>query len=278
MIITGHNVEVIQEQVDDNSIDLVVTSPPYDDLRDYNGYELDLAGLGKQLYRVLKDGGIAAVVIQDSTKNFGKSLSTYRLIIDWCDNVGFKLFENVIYKKQGVSGPWWNKRFRVDHEYILIFLKGDKPQYFNKENLKIPSKHGGKEMTGGAVRNKDGTQQKSRKIKINKMKCRGSIWDYTTCGDGSKLKHKHPATFPELLPYDLIDCFCPSNGIVLDPFVGSGTTLVAAKSLARKYIGIDVSEEYCDIANKRIETESIQRPEKKGDLSEWIQYNGEELT
>ena len=97
MIITGHNVEVIQEQVDDNSIDLVVTSPPYDDLRDYNGYELDLAGLGKQLYRVLKDGGIAAVVIQDSTKNFGKSLSTYRLILDWCDNAGFKLFENIIY-------------------------------------------------------------------------------------------------------------------------------------------------------------------------------------
>ena len=76
----------------------------------------------------------------------------------------------------------------------------------------------------------------------------------------------------------MIDCFCPPNGIVLDPFVGSGTTLVAAKSLARKYIGIDVSEEYCDIANKRIETESIQRPEKKGDLSEWIQYNKEELT
>lgn len=270
MLITGHNVDVIQNEIKDNSIDIIVTSPPYDDLRDYHGYELDLHGLGKEMYRVLKDGGIAAVVIQDSTKNFGKSLSTYRLILDWCDNAGFKLFENVIYKKQGVSGAWWNKRFRVDHEYILIFLKGARPQFFDKENLKVRAKHGGKEMTGGAVRNKDGTQQKSRKIKIADTKCRGSIWDYTTCGDGSKLKHKHPATFPELLPYDLIECFCPENGVVLDPFVGSGTTLVAAKSLNRNYIGIDVSSEYIKIAEERLSTETISRPEEPSNLLEFI--------
>jgi len=259
MILTGHNIEVMKG-FDDNSIDMLVTSPPYDDLRDYHGYELDLPGLGKETYRVLKDGGIAAVVIQDATKNFGKSLSTYRLILDWCDNAGFKLFENVIYKKQGVEGAWWKKRFRVDHEYILTFLKGDRPQYFDKEGLKIPSKHGGKTMTGAAVTRKDGTREKSRAITINLMKCRGSIWDYTTCGDGSKLKHKHPATFPNMLPYDLIECFCPLDGVVLDPFVGSGTTCVAANSLNRKYIGIDVSEEYCAIARERIGTERIDRP------------------
>ena len=269
MIQVGHNIEVMQE-LDDNSIDLMVTSPPYDDLRDYHGYELDLPGLGKETYRVLKDGGIAAVVIQDATKNFGKSLSTYRLILDWCDNAGFKLFENVIYKKQGVEGAWWKKRFRVAHEYILIFLKGDRPQYFDKENLKIPSKHGGKTMTGAAVRRKDGTREKSREVYINPMKCRGSIWDYTTCGDGSKLKHKHPATFPNMLPYDLIECFCPLDGIVLDPFVGSGTTCVAAKSLKRNYIGIDVSEEYCNIAKKRLETERIERP---GTLEKYLTFD-----
>ena len=260
MIHIGHNIEVMKQELDDNSIDLVVTSPPYDNLRDYHGYELDLPGLGKETYRVLKEGGIAAVVIQDSTKNFGKSLSTYRLILDWCDNAGFKLFENIIYKKQGVEGAWWKKRFRVDHEYILIFLKGTRPQYFDKENLKIPSKHGGKTLTGAAVTRKDGTRAKSRKVFINPMKCRGSIWDYVTCGDGSKLKHKHPATFPNMLPYDLIECFCPIDGIVLDPFLGSGTTCVAAKSLGRKYIGIDVSKEYCDIATERLETERIEKP------------------
>ena len=171
------------------------------------------------------------------------------------DNIGFKLFETVIYKKQGVPGAWWTKRFRVDHEYIPIFLKGVRPQYFDKEHLKIESKHGGKTIMGAAVTNKDGTRKKSRPILINKLKCRGTIWDYTTCSDGTRLKHKHPATFPNKLPYDVIECFCPKNGIVLDPFVGSGTTCVAAKNLNRKYLGIDVSEEYCEIAKERIKLE-----------------------
>jgi len=114
-------------------------------------------------------------------------------------------------------------------------------------------------MTGAATRNKDGTQQKSRQVYINPMKCRGTIWNYPQCGDGSKLKHLHPATFPNLLPYDLIECFCPVDGIVLDPFNGSGTTCVAANSLNRNYIGIDCSQEYCDISEKRIREEIISR-------------------
>ena len=86
------------------------------------------------------------------------------------------------------------------------------------------------------------------------MKCRGSIWDYVTCGDGSKLKHKHPATFPNMLPYDLIECFCQIDGIVLDPFLGSGTTCVVAKNFNRKYVGIDISEDYAKLARDRIST------------------------
>lgn len=128
----------------DNSVDLVVTSPPYDNLRDYNGFSFDLHETGKEIYRVLKDGGIAVMVIQDQTKDFGKSLTSFRTIIDWCDNIGFKLFETIIYRKHGTEGAWWTKRFRVDHEYMPIFLKGKKPQYFDKEPVKIASKHGGK--------------------------------------------------------------------------------------------------------------------------------------
>ena len=132
-IITGDNVTYLKK-LPDSCIDLVVTSPPYDNLRDYNGYEFNLSELGKQLYRVLKDGGMCVMVIQDSTKNFGKSLTSFKTILDWCDNVGFKLFETVIYNRQGVEGAWWKKRFRVDHEYIPIFLKGYRPQFFNKED------------------------------------------------------------------------------------------------------------------------------------------------
>ncbi len=236
----------------DNSIDLIVTSPPYDGIRMYNGFSFDLHATGKEIYRVLKDGGVAVMVIQDQTTNFAKSLTSFKTIIDWCDNIGFRLFECCLYRKHGTDGAWYSKRFRVDHEYIPIFLKGKRPQYFNKEPLKILSKHGGKTLTGGATRCTNGLTLKSRPIKINPTKCRGTIWEYLTCGDGDKLKHMHPATFPEKLPYDAIQCFCPPGGIVLDPFMGSGTTAVAAVKLNRKFIGFEISKDYCEIANKRI--------------------------
>ena len=204
---------------------------------------------------MLKDGGIAVMVIQDQTKNFGKSLTSFRTILDWCDVVGFKLFETVIYRKYGAEGAWWNKRFRVDHEYMPIFLKGERPAFFDKEQLKIPSKHGGKTMRGGGTRLTNGTRIDTRHITINPMKCRGTVWEYLTAGDGTRLKHKHPATFPDTLPVDCIQCFCPEGGLVLDPMCGSGTTLLAAKMLEREYIGIDVSQEYCDLSRQRLAEE-----------------------
>lgn len=250
------------KKLPNNSIDMVVTSPPYDKIRDYKGFSYDLHAAGKEIFRILKDGGIAIMVIQDQTKNFGKSLTSFRTIIDWCDNIGFKLFETIIYKKHGAEGAWWTKRFRVDHEYIPVFLKGERPLYFNKNPLKIPSKHGGKTMTGCATRLTNGATLKSHKVTINPLKCRGTIWDYTTCGDGTKLKHRHPATFPDKLPFDFIQCFCPEKGIVLDPFIGSGTTALAAIQLDRNFIGIDISPEYCELTKKRLREESKDKQNK----------------
>ena len=256
-IICGDAAEALKD-FPPNSIDMVVTSPPYDAVRDYKGFSLDLHAIGKEMYRVLKDGGVAAMVIQDQTKNFGKSLTSFRTIVDWCDSFGFKLFETVIYRKYGAEGAWWNKRFRVDHEYVPIFLKGERPRYFDKEPLKIPSKHGGKTLTGGGTRLTNGIRIATRAIKINPTKCRGTVWEYLTAGDGSRLKHQHPATFPDKLPVDFIQCFCPKDGVVLDPFIGSGTTAIAAIDLDRNYIGIDISKEYCDLAQKRIDQDAEQ--------------------
>ncbi len=250
-ILCGDAVEVLKK-IPSSSVDLIVTSPPYDDIRTYNGFSLNLPAVGKELHRVLKDGGIVAMVIQDSTRNFGKTLTSFRTIIDWCDNIGFKLFETVIYRKYGTEGAWWTKRFRVDHEYMPIFLKGDRPAYFKKEPLKIPSKHGGKTMTGSGNRRTDGTTTKTITREINAMKCRGTVWDYLNAGDKNPLKRKHPATFPDKIPTDFIECFCPSDGVVLDPFIGCGSTAVAAKLLGRKYIGIDISKEYCKLAEERL--------------------------
>jgi site-specific DNA-methyltransferase (adenine-specific) len=251
-IYCGDCVELMKS-IPDSSIDLVVTSPPYDKLRDYKGsLKFDLHNTGHEVFRVLTNGGIAVMVIQDQTINFGKSLTSFKTIIDWCDNIGFKLFETVIYRKYGPEGAWWTQRFRVDHEYMPIFLKGKKPNYFNKEPLKIPSKHGGKVMIGSGVRMTNGKTQKTVRRPINMMKCRGTIWDYLMAGDKNPLKRKHPAVFPDKIPYDFIQCFCPKEGIVLDPFAGSGSTLVMANKLGRDFIGFDIVPEYCDLARQRL--------------------------
>lgn len=240
------------KQLPDNSIDMVVTSPPYDGIRTYNGFSFDLHATGKEIFRVLKEGGVAVMVIQDQTVDFGKTLTSFRTIVEWCDKVGFKLFECLIYRKNGSEGAWWKERFRVDHEYMPVFLKGVKPQYFNKEGLKIPSKHGGKVMTGSGSRRTDGRTNPRVTRPINLMKCRGTVWNYLMAGDKNPLKRKHPAPFPDQIPYDFIQCFCPPNGIVLDPFMGSGSTAVAVKKLKRNYLGFEISAEYCEIAAERI--------------------------
>ena len=258
-IIHGEAVRTLKKY-EDNTFDLTVFSPPYDQLRDYNGFELDLHNLGKELYRVTKEGGLVAMVIQDQTKNGHKTLTSFRTILDWCDNIGFGLFECNIYKKQGKDGAWWSKRFRVDHEYMPIFIKGTRPNSFDKESIKIPTKHGGKTMRGGANRNKDGKTVKSTLMTINPTKCPGTIWDYSNGGDKNRVKRQHPAAYPDRIPFDLINTFTKPGDLVLDPMVGSGSTVVAAKCLGRNYIGIDISKEYCAIAQNRLDNNETSLP------------------
>jgi len=244
------------KDIPNNYIDLTVTSPPYDSIREYgDNWDLDLHFIGEELFRVTKDGGIVAIVIQDGTKDFGKSLTTFKLAIDWC-NIGFKLFETIIYHRHGRPGAWWSKRFRVDHEYILIFLKGKRPRYFNKEPLKIPAKHAG-EQWHGTQRLTNGDLIPIEKKTQKEMKCRGTIWFYSASNtEGNKLKMLHPATFPDKLAEDLILCFSDEGDLVFDPMCGSGTTLVAASKNNRKYLGIEIDHHYCEIAIQRLNIEN----------------------
>jgi len=254
-LIIGDNVQVLKTMEAD-SVDLVVTSPPYDNLRTYKGnYGIDLHQLGVELFRVLKPGGVCVFVMQDQTKDGHKSLTTFRTILDYCDTIGFGLFETCIYKKIGNEGAWWKRRFRVDHEYMPIFVKGTKPTYFNKEPVKIPCKHANKTMTGCATRKTNGETNQSTQVVINETKCPGTIWDYANGGDKNKLKRKHPAVFPDKIPHDFIQVFCPPDGVVLDPMCGSGSTIVQAQKLGRHYIGIDIEEEYMNICRERLEVE-----------------------
>ena len=111
-------------------------------------------------------------------------------------------------------------------------------------------------MTGSGARKTNGETQATVTRPINLMKCRGTIWNYLMAGDKNPLKRKHPAVFPDAIPKDFIECFCPPEGIVLDPFAGSGSTLVMSKKLGRNFIGFDIADEYCKLANERLISET----------------------
>jgi len=243
-------------EMSDNSIPLTVFSPPYDDIRTYgNNWTLDYPALGRELLRVTADGGMCVVVLGDSARNFAKSLTTFRWAVDWVDNAGWRLFECCIYSRPGRPGAWWNTRFRVDHEYILMFLKGDRPRYFNKTNLMVDTLTPNPKMHG-TVRQSDGSLKRMVPKTLSSTKCRGTVWKYApSSSERNKTKLLHPATFPDKLAGDIIECFSQPGDTVLDPMCGSGTTCVMAAKMGRNYIGIDVNQDYCDIANNRIRME-----------------------
>lgn len=262
-IIQGDCIDITKKMQND-SVDLSVFSPPYDTIRDYKkGWTFDFPALGKNLYRITRDGGVCAVIIGDGTRNFAKSLTTFKLAVDWCEKSSWRLFETCIYNRAGNPGAWWKRRFRVDHEYILIFFKGDKPKTFDKKLLMIPSKHAGK-VYSGTDRLTNGGFKKITPKAVNPTKCRGTVWQYNTSNtEGNRLKLEHPATYPDRLAEDLIRCFSKSDDLVLDPMCGSGTTCVMAARNGRRTIGIEINSDYCNIAKKRIKSEVGSRIPKK---------------
>lgn len=239
----------------DECIDFTLFSPPYDGIRDYNGYSSWSGGalmeaIADELYRVTKPGGVCAIVMGDETKDYAKSLTTFRTIVNWVDCAGWRLFECCIYNRHGRPGNWWSRRFRVDHEYLPIFFKGRKPKYFDKEHLKVPTKHAGKTFSG-TQRLTSGEMVPLAGGVVHPTKCRGTIWRYAASNtEGNRRKLRHPATFPDRLAEDMIKCFTEPGDLVLDPMCGSGTTCAAAARLGRGYVGIDIDEGYIDIARE----------------------------
>lgn len=243
------------------SVDLTVTSPPYDALKRYDTPAiLDLLKLGKALFRVTKPGGVCALVIGDSAHHFAKSLTSFRLALSWCDQAGWRLFETCLYHRNGTPGPWWRTRLRVDHEYIHLFFKGERPTTFHKAALMIPTQHGGERVSHRPFPRKLTTANRllpTRKRLIQATKCRGTVWDYaTSSSERNRLKLTHPATMPDTLAADLIRGFSNEGDLVLDPLMGSGTTCVMAHRLGRRFLGIDVSPAYYALAQRRLEQET----------------------
>ncbi len=260
------------------SVDLTVTSPPYDDLRRYDmPIPLDLPTLGEALFRVTKDGGVCIVVMGDASRHFAKSLSSFRLALSWCDHAGWRLFETCLYHRHGVPGPWWRSRLRVDHEFIFIFFKGKRPKTFRKERLLIPTKHAGEKVSRRPFPRR-GIAWGVPPPTIAPLQCRGTVWPYSaSSSERNEVKLRHPATMPDKLAADLILGFSEPGDLVLDPLMGSGTSVVMAAKLGRRFLGMDASARYVGVAWQRLAKEVWGDPQNEGKEGQVRHDTGEAL-
>lgn len=246
------NVQGMRE-MDAESVDLVVTSPPYDNLRKYNGFEFDLEGMIKELMRIMKQGGVIVWIVNDATIDGCETGTSFRMALRFME-LGFNLHDTMIWCKDGGGAVGSNSCYAQNFEYMFVFSKG-KPKTFNpiKDKPNQSYKPNGKnkvEVYTKSRRNVEVTRHEKREIIIQEFSKRNNWWINTPgLEDGSDF---HPAVFPQSLVRDHILSWSNEGDLVLDPFMGSGTTAKVARALKRNYIGFDISQEYVDKANKRM--------------------------
>lgn len=230
--------------LEDNSVDLTVTSPPYDDLRKYKGYSFDFEGIARELYRVTKDGGVVVWVVSDKTEKGSETLTSFKQAL-YFKEIGFLMYDTMIWRKPNPSVPTEGRYYNA-FEYMFVFSKG-KPKALNficdKKNKTYGSTYKSDSKMNPEIR-----KQSERSKTVGKYSRRHNVWDIPI---GSN-KTKHPAVFPEQLANDHILTWSNEGDLILDPFVGSGTTPKMAKLNGRNYIGFDITKEYCDIAEERV--------------------------
>ena len=242
--------------IDNEVIDLTVTSPPYDNIRKYNGFSFDIDNIVKELYRVTKKGGVIVWVVGDQTINGSETGTSFKQALKFID-YGFKLHDTMIYEKNTSSFPARRNgnRYTQIFEYMFVFSKG-KPKTANLICDK-PNKWAGHTNWGkNTQRDYNNELKETSKIKpVPEYSPRNNIWKYNVGGGFAtkdKIASKHPAIFPEKLAEDHILSWSNKSDTVMDIFCGSGTTLKMAMLNNRRYIGFDISEEYCKLSEERL--------------------------
>jgi site-specific DNA-methyltransferase (adenine-specific) len=231
------------------SIDLTVTSPPYDNLRTYNGYSFDFEGIAKELYRVTKDGGVVVWVVGDATINGSETGTSFKQAL-YFKEIGFNLHDTMIWNKSTFTAVGaLTSRYAPVFEYMFVLSKGQ-PKTFNPIKDRQNKTFG--RTKHGTFRQEDGTTKPLSSIgkPIAEYGQRHNIWDVSA--EKSNSNRLHPAMFPESLVHDHIISWSDESDTVLDCFLGSGTTGKVAKQLNRRFVGIEISPEYLEIASKRI--------------------------
>lgn len=241
----------LMKKMKEGFIDLTVTSPPYDQLRSYEGFYFDFEQIVAELKRVTKEGGIVVWIVNDQVKNGSESGTSFRHALTFLEH-GWKLHDTMIYKKANPS-PNAKRRYQQCFEYMFVFSNG-RPATTNIQLRKSKSWGIEKPRFKNFQRDKNGTLPKRFNIP-KEFVPKSNIWEYVVGGGNStkdKVAYLHPAIFPEKLAEDHILSWSNKGDIVYDPFTGSGTTAKMAKLNQRLYIGNDVSSFYCEIAEERL--------------------------
>lgn len=245
----------LMKSMDENFVDLTVTSPPYDELRNYNGYHFNIDDIAKGLYKVTKKGGIVVWVVGDKIKNGNRSLTSFKQALLF-QSVGFNVHDVMIYRKKNTPFMRTNA-YTNCYEFMFVLSKGN-PKTFNP--LKVKTARQGLEMmpfNKGA----DGINRKTMG-ELKPEKKRDNIWEYATGLGGTtsdKIAFKHPAVYPEKLAEDHILSWTNPGDVVFDPMCGSGTTCKMALINNRQYIGCDISQEYADLTEQRLRLVTSRR-------------------
>lgn len=240
----------------DGFIDLTVTSPPYDNLRKYNGYEFDFEPIARELFRVTKKGGVVVWVVGDATINGSETGTSFRQAL-YFKEIGFNLHDTMIYSKDGFRYPFPN-RYHQTFEYMFVLSVGAPAAV----NLLKDRRNKHLETNGTNLKRElDGSWSRREGFTPTEFGARYNIWQYgigkyKTTSDPEAWGQ--PAIFPESLARDHILSWSNEGDLVYDPFMGSGTTAKAAHQLNRRWIGSEISEEYVELANKRLEPYLMQ--------------------
>jgi len=235
----------------DEFVDLVVTSPPYDKLRKYRGYNFDFEKIAQELFRTIKEGGVVVWVVGDATINGSETGSSFSQAL-FFKEIGFNLHDTMIFKKRNPIPQIYRQRYNNEFEYMFIFSKG---RVKTHNPIMIDCLHAGLELNGTTYKNFSTNKQKRKKMAkpVKDKKIKGNIWEYVVGKNLVDQEAKgHPAPFPCALAQDHILSWSNKDDIVFDPMCGSGTTCKVAYQLGRKYIGSEISQEYCDIAEERL--------------------------
>lgn len=250
----GDCLEVMKEMAD-KSVELTVTSPPYDNLRDYNGYSFDFESIAKELFRITKQGGVVVWVVGDATVNGSETGTSFKQAL-YFKEIGFNLHDTMIYEKDAISFPD-KHRYQSMFEYMFILSKG-MPSTFNPITVKTQYHSDNKIVTD---RGKNGFTKTKIVTCESRERIKGNVWRFMV-GYMKSAKQQfvfeHPAIFPEQLAADHIRSWSNEGDTVFDCFMGSGTVAKMAIKANRKYIGAEISAEYCEIAAKRIDSELDQ--------------------